>query len=1229
MSIWSPNVREAELIITWFEDLDDTGLNQVGGAKIVKFLMTSGLDKGVLRTIWELADQQKRGYVTLEQFTLIIRLVSLAASPRFEGQVPSMEIYAETITDRIPLPHSLVEACDATRELNKELNMEKNNSVESQNSADRRGSKGESPGRRNSDDKITPTRRRSSGSEKASPARRRSSGNKGKQSQELEWLPSLSEEQKINQWFEGLDVDPKDGQVGGAKIVKFLMESGLEKGVLRGVWELVDVDKRGWVNKMQFMLIMRLVSIAYSGQEPTMERYRATITNSYSYPLPPLSLSVVSPVPVPAPAPAPAPALAPAPGGEAVTPGFSPLVASTGTTSAATTPMDTLMGSISPLPGGGGDYNVQWIPSPHEAATLDGWYADLDEKKIHQVGGAKIVGFLMKSGLPKEALRSIWAIGDVGAKGWVSRAEFAVIIRLVAICMYRGGEPSMDGYAAFAADTSLPLPPLGEMSSALTSDGNISTSAAGGCTEWRPNPEEEAIIHRWFSSLAGGSDTIAGATIVPFLMKSGVPKEVLREVWELGDTERKGYVTLAQFTVMVRLVALSLASLQQGESGMPSMRAYYASTGNASLSLPPLDDLPVPQIQTQIQPQVQPQVQDEDEDFSDFSSAPSEALPAVSSAGDLTSSLTAVFGAVQDNHSMTAMNGDDGDDAFGSFDVAVGATTGESMAPTTKDENVDDFGDFGAATTSPEPMTDAMVPRGELAVGGLGLASNLGLSVATAQTDDFGDFSGTSAPDTQEPSSTVTPVEADAWGALDALADNSLPDAVPPPPVPTFAPASPVSAPPRFSHGADIPPANFTGTSSNAAVRPSLSQQGLLSVSELDVISSKLLNCHMYELAYMAARQQEGLFLLDTVADQKAAAVLNDDLERAVLCKRKSSTIIGNLYTQGMEKLWRQVTERGSKGPSLADSIEVVMDIDPEAGMLYRQAFLQRAPSSASLLEKAKFDAAAMRTLRLTLALHTTHQGIEAVWRNIMNHVSMKLRECKVVHMAKYQTLTNIDKVAVKESEKMSCYIRAIVLIAELGLYVATTVMECSHAGSHTKVDIDTAYNIESLAHELLLSIREHWDVSSRLLGQSDSLAVKTGMIMPEGGGGGGESDPVELLKSEAVACPPYPSSTFDNHLQSTDDDGGALEVIYCNLTLRPLACRGKDGKLRNLGASTRGGGGESRVEITTVEVPGVGTAYYLRSAVDFYLNEVSDAIPSITGLFSVETEYIDDGVYS
>ena len=91
-----------------------------------------------------------------------------------------------------------------------------------------------------------------------------------------------------------------------------------------------------------------------------------------------------------------------------------------------------------------------------------------------------------------------------------------------------------------------------------------------------------------------------------------------------------------------------------------------------------------------------------------------------------------------------------------------------------------------------------------------------------------------------------------------------------PPPVPAFAPQSPTSS--VSLYGPD---------------RPSVKEQGILSVSELEAMSNKLKDLHCFELAFMAARQRLGLLRLDEIAKEKSSAVGNDDLEKAVLCKRE------------------------------------------------------------------------------------------------------------------------------------------------------------------------------------------------------------------------------------------------------------------------------------------------------------------------------------------------------
>ena len=533
--------------------------------------------------------REKKGWVNKDQFTLIIRMVSLACSPRFEGKSPSMEIYLETITDRVPLPYSLIDAYVAT----KELTMSK--PIMESGMDDASGGNA-SPGgrmRANSGEKggVSPggSRRRSSSGDKTTPTRRRSSGSKRRDSFDIEWLPSLSEEKQIDAWFDGLDTDPKNAQVGGARIVQFLVQSGLEKGVLREIWELGDKERKGWVNKKQFMLIMRLVAIALAGQPPTLEKYRATINNSFGFPLPPLALHTqaeATPIALQG-STDPGPHTT-----EATTP---PLVSGhLGTCSTAVLqqrgwaqewqPRGGVLGAMGPS-----------MDEPHPGPVV----------QLSRRGTRAASGRGPHCGLPP----AIWPAQRPPARhlGPGRRGRQGMGFPRGVRCHHTpgghlqgsGGPPSLERYHASCGDNTIPLPPLDSdpdpAPAPSPAPGLVNTApspaqdaASGGrAAEWVPRPEQAAQIEQWFSSLSGGSLTIGGAKIVPFLLKSGAPKHVLRECWAIGDSDCSGSVDKDQFTVIVRLVMLSLADLSRGGTGVPSMGAYHATATDSTLPLPP------------------------------------------------------------------------------------------------------------------------------------------------------------------------------------------------------------------------------------------------------------------------------------------------------------------------------------------------------------------------------------------------------------------------------------------------------------------------------------------------------------------------------------------------------------------------------------------------------------------------------------------------------------------
>ena len=382
-------------------------------------------------------------------------------------------------------------------------------------------------------------RRRSSSGDKTTPTRRRSSGSKRRDSFDIEWLPSLSEEKQIDKWFDGLDTDPKNAQIGGAKIVHFLVQSGLEKGTLREIWELGDresVCEQEQFSDHAARGHCRGRPKPHTGStRPPLQLHSFLCRGS-----PPLGhcphhlfLAVMQSLPVPVPL--------------ALQYGTAVLALLRSPADGCTPWEQWPRAGVNNAGTGPGLVEGQWIPPLDESLALDRWYTALDEGGVQRVGGASIVGFLMKSGIPKDQLRTIWSLGDTGGKGWVSRAEFAVIIRLVAICKAQGGVPSMERYYSTRGDTTIPLPPLGDdptpapapaMGLGGTSSTTMdSTGGGGGTSAWVPSPPEAAKIDEWFSSMAAGSPTIGGAKIVPFLLKSGAPKHVLRECWAIGDAD--------------------------------------------------------------------------------------------------------------------------------------------------------------------------------------------------------------------------------------------------------------------------------------------------------------------------------------------------------------------------------------------------------------------------------------------------------------------------------------------------------------------------------------------------------------------------------------------------------------------------------------------------------------------------------------------------------------------
>lgn len=102
-----------------------------------------------------------------------------------------------------------------------------------------------------------------------------------------QWCPSHADNDQIDKWFKELDKE-SCSIIRGLEVARFLQRSNLSRDTLRTIWAVVDSDNKGYINRVQFNTVIRLVSIScypvYMGAPPTMERYYATLRSAIPLP---------------------------------------------------------------------------------------------------------------------------------------------------------------------------------------------------------------------------------------------------------------------------------------------------------------------------------------------------------------------------------------------------------------------------------------------------------------------------------------------------------------------------------------------------------------------------------------------------------------------------------------------------------------------------------------------------------------------------------------------------------------------------------------------------------------------------------------------------------------------------------------------------------------------------------------------------------------------------------
>ncbi|XP_078448431.1 uncharacterized protein LOC144716999 [Wolffia australiana] len=94
-------------------------------------------------------------------------------------------------------------------------------------------------------------------------------------------------------FFRLADLD-SDGRISGAEAVNFFQGSGLPKHVLAQIWMYSDTKKAGFLSREQFYNALKLVTVAQRGRELTPEIVKAALEGPASAKIPPPQITTVA-----------------------------------------------------------------------------------------------------------------------------------------------------------------------------------------------------------------------------------------------------------------------------------------------------------------------------------------------------------------------------------------------------------------------------------------------------------------------------------------------------------------------------------------------------------------------------------------------------------------------------------------------------------------------------------------------------------------------------------------------------------------------------------------------------------------------------------------------------------------------------------------------------------------------------------------------------------------------
>lgn len=177
--------------------------------------------------------------------------------------------------------------------------------------------------------------------------------------------------------------------------------------------------------------------------------------------------------------------------------------------------------------------HAAWAPQPDQRGYFDYLFQLADADGAGEVTGPAAVAFFSRSGLDRTALKATWDAANLRGGRSLSRLEFPIAMRVVALAQ-AGLPPTRETLLATASQ---PLPPPRFVG------------------PWAITPEDASKFAGIFRTVdTDGDGLVSGGEAVGLFTKSGLDRPVLKAIWGLSDMDRDGSLDLEEFAVAMQLV---------------------------------------------------------------------------------------------------------------------------------------------------------------------------------------------------------------------------------------------------------------------------------------------------------------------------------------------------------------------------------------------------------------------------------------------------------------------------------------------------------------------------------------------------------------------------------------------------------------------------------------------------------------------------------------------------